>query len=186
MPGLERLIEKILSDAREKAQSILDAGRAEAASVVAEHERRAEAGKAETLRRAEQEAAARKERLISAAGLAVRDRKLAAKQQLIDRVLSAAAQRLNAMDDRQYAAFLSRRLRGAEYPEGTEIAVPPRYRDNLDLKAIHPGLRLSGADRPVSGGFILVSPDAESNNTFEALIGARRGELERIVAERLF
>jgi len=186
MPGLEHLIKKILSDAREEAGRIADEGRAEAASVAAGYERRAGAEKAELLRKAAVEAEALKARLISTAKLSVRDKKLAAKQQLIETVFAAAVQKLCEMDDAQYAAFLTRQLSGAELPVGTEIIVPERYWGKLDLSAIHPDLRLSVSNRRIDGGFVLVSPDSESNNTFEAMIANRRGELERIVAERLF
>ena len=186
MSGLEHLIEKILSDARDEAARATEAGQAEAASIVADCQRKAEAEKTEVLRKAVEEAAARKAQLISAAELSVRDKKLAAKQQLIERVLTAATQKLNDMDDRQYAAFLSKQLSGLELPEGAEIVVPRRYREKLDLGAVHPRLRLSASDRRVDGGFILMSPDAESNNTFEALLGNGRAELEKIIAERMF
>ena len=183
------MIEKIVRDAEKEAERIAEEGRREAASIVADYERRAEIDKAEMLDRAALEAAALKERLISAAELAVRDKKLAAKQQLIDRVLAAAKQQLSDMDDLQYTAFLSKQLNGIALPEGdgvVEIVVPSRYREKLNVKSIHPRLCVSQSNRRINDGFALVFPDFESNCALEALISARRDELEKIAMEMLF
>ena len=181
MPGLEHLVERILGDAEDEARRVEQAGREQAASIVAGYEGRAQAQKGRVLAMAAKEAEALKARLISAAELEARDRKLAAKQQLVDRVLAAALERLNGMDDVQYAAFLARQLAGAELPEGARIIVPQRRRGRLDLSAVNPALRFSDSGRAIDGGFVLTSPDTESNNTFEALIGYRRGELEALI-----
>jgi V/A-type H+-transporting ATPase subunit E len=186
MPGLEHLVDKIVGSARDEARRIADAGREEAASIVAGYKRRAQAEKAAAMGKAAQEAAAAKARIISAAELEARDKKLAAKQQLIDRALGAAVQKLNGMGDGQYAEFLAKQLGGVDLPEGSEAIIPKRYRGKVDLKAINPRLRLSESDRQINGGFVLVSPETESDNTFEALASQRRGELERLVVERLF
>ena len=184
MPGIEHLVRKILSDAADEARRIEDAGREEAASIAASYERRARANTAETMAMATEEAAAGKARLLAAAELAARDKRLAAKQRLIERALAAAVQKLNGMDDKQYAAYLSKQLGGAALPDGTEVIVPERLRGKVDLKAANPRLRLSRSGRKINGGFVLVSAESESNNTFEALAGYKRADLERLVIDK--
>ena len=186
MAGLDQLIEKIMIDAKAKAAEIDAASAAESAGIIAGYEGKAKDEKAAFFSKANADAASRKTQLVSSAELAVRDKKLAAKQQLIEKVLDAALQRLRDMDDLSYAAFLSKQLSGANLPEGTEILVPQRYRNTIDLNAVHPHLRLAQEDREISGGFVLVAADSESNSTYEALIGHHRNELEKMIADRLF
>ena len=186
MAGLEMLVDKILLNAKEKAREIITAGEAEAAEIMEQCAQKAELAKAAALSRAALEAADEKTRLTAAAELAVRDKKLAAKQQLIENVLAAAVKRLAAMTGAEYTAFLASKLKHMVFSEDTEIIVPQRYRDLLDLNAVNPGLRLSQSDMRIDTGFVLVSLSSESNNTFESLIGQRRGELEKMIAEMLF
>jgi V/A-type H+-transporting ATPase subunit E len=184
MPGLDNLIEKISQDASERAAAIArDAeSEAEAAAAAREGEAREEAAK--LIKKAKEEAAALKAKLISSAELEVRDSKLAAKNEMIQRVLAAARDRLSGMGLEEYTRFLAAKLADEPTLDGAELIVPEKYA-GIDLAAISPAVKLRAGSH-TKNGFVLIRPNSESNNSFEALLEFHRDELERLTALELF
>ena len=97
MSNLDNLTAKILDDGEKRSSEILSEARRQADAIIAERtaEARAEADK--MLARAEAEAARSYDRLLAERKLQLRDKVLAAKGQILDKVFSEALSRLNSM-----------------------------------------------------------------------------------------
>jgi V/A-type H+-transporting ATPase subunit E len=180
--GLESLLEKITRDAEDQARALGEEARAQGAALVAARAAEATAQGQALLAEARAEAASQQAQQLAAAELAARDRILAAKNQAVDQVLAAAQARLAELPEGDYKAFLAARLAGERIPPGTEIALPEAYQ-GLDLGGLSPNLRLSAQQAP--SGFILKSPETESDNTFPALLAEDRDALEALIVTEL-
>jgi V/A-type H+-transporting ATPase subunit E len=82
----------------------------------------------------------------------------------------------------EFAGFLTERLAKLKL-SGEAIILPARYGiEKLEQE----GVAVSKGGRAISGGFILVKDGIEQNNTFEALLGYYRDELEGEVLKILY
>lgn len=185
MSGLDNIIKKITEDASLKSMHIKkeseEQANAKADSVIAETNK----AKADIISEAKTEAVRLKEQLIVGKNLEIRNNKLAAKQQMIDKVFDESLNKLNNMSEDEYMKFLNGYISSAEITDNCEIILPEKYQ-NLDVKKLNPLISLYSGSRKIDGGFILVSGGIEQNNTFEALIDYYRNELEQDVIQKLF
>jgi len=188
LPGaIENITDKILGDAKAKAELIIQEAKAKAererSSILGEANQKQEQLQKEAKASAEQ----LKERLIEKNKIELRDKKLEAKQQALDMVFSKSLDRLDNMPADEFEKFLADfcdKMR-AEIKEGDMIALPEKYKD-IDIKKIDPRLVPYTGERLVSGGFVLISGGIEQNNTFFALLDHLRYDMESKLAEVLF
>jgi len=90
MSNLDNLVQKILDDAKERANAIIEDANKVKEEVIDAKVREANEKKEKIIERATAEAELLKERVISSAELKVRNEKLKAKQTVIDRVFNLA------------------------------------------------------------------------------------------------
>jgi len=194
MSNLNNLIDKIISDNREKAASIEDEAALQAKKIVTDLVDAANKEREAIVNSGAAEAEKEKELIITKNNIDLRDKKLAAKQAIIENVFSMAVDRLNNMDQGSYEAFLTAYLKQIPLNGDETLIVPKRY-EKLDIAAINASLSQKGKaisltleknSRNISGGFILLQKGLENNNTYEALVDYYRDELEKIVSESLF
>jgi len=194
MSNLNNLIDKIISDNREKAASIEDEAALQAKKIVTDLVDAANKEREAIVNSGAAEAEKEKELIITKNNIDLRDKKLAAKQAIIENVFSMAVDRLNNMDQGSYEAFLTAYLKQIPLNGDETLIVPKRY-EKLDIAAISASLSQKGKaisltleknSRNISGGFILLQKGLENNNTYEALVDYYRDELEKIVSESLF
>ena len=194
MSNLNNLIDKIISDNREKAASIEDEAALQAKKIVTDLVDAANKEREAIVNSGAAEAEKEKELIITKNNIDLRDKKLAAKQAIIENVFSMAVDRLNNMDQGSYEAFLTAYLKQIPLNGDETLVVPKRY-EKLDIAAISASLSQKGKaisltleknSRNISGGFILLQKGLENNNTYEALVDYYRDELEKIVSESLF
>jgi len=194
MSNLNNLIDKIISDNREKAASIEDEAALQAKKIVTDLVDAANKEGEAIVNSGAAEAEKEKELIITKNNIDLRDKKLAAKQAIIENVFSMAVDRLNNMDQGSYEAFLTAYLKQIPLNGDETLIVPKRY-EKLDIAAINASLSQKGKaisltleknSRNISGGFILLQKGLENNNTYEALVDYYRDELEKIVSESLF
>lgn len=193
-PGtLDNLTAKILKDSEAKAAQILADAKAEADRVTAAVLEEAEQERQKILADAKIEAAREEEQIVVGKTLAVRDRNLEAKQQMLDKVFSEALSRLNGMGKEKYLQFLQKFLSTQDL-DGEEIILPEKYGikniDELNAALNKAGkkgnLRLCTEGPKIEGGFLLRKGGIEQNNTFEALVDFYRYELESEVIGTLY
>ena len=95
MNGIEKITQRIQSDAQAEINAVLTQAREEAAQITARYEAQAQVETTELRAKNERSAAEREERLVSAAQMEARKTALATKQELDD-IEAAAAKKMEA------------------------------------------------------------------------------------------
>ena len=197
MAGAEKLKSKILSDARQAAETNLTKARREAEEIVLKARAEAKTIHASLISKAELDANEREKRLISVAELEGRKEKLAVKQRLIDELFSLAIDAICEKPDAEYETLLVNMIADTA-AGGEEIILCDGDMARLSGKFIHlvnnamidrgkPGdLTLSKETRPIKGGFILRLGHIEFNNSFEAVVKTQRDSFESLAVKMLF
>lgn len=198
MMGLDKILEKVDSDARAEAERIEAQAKQQAQAILKAAEQKGQALAAEIAAKAMSQAEEQARRIITLAGLDARRRGLDAKQGLIEQAFDEAESRLAGMPDREYCDLIRRMLLGAVKNGDEEVVLSKR-----DLTRITPSLiaevnealvasgrkgaiKISGSTREMLGGFVLVDGKVESNNTFDVALRLKRDDLEPEIAGVLF
>lgn len=194
----EKIVEKILSDARAEAERILEGARSQAAQIREQAKREAQQQRELILAQARQEAQSRRRAQIAAATAAARNAVLQTKRALLERVFSQVAEHITTMPVHEYKSWLLRLLVKAVETGDEEVILSPGDRQALgeafvreaNLQLAQQGkkgaLRLSLETRDFERGFILKGKTSEINVTLKTLLRYAQDELEIEVARMLF
>ncbi|CUN44850.1 MAG: V-type ATP synthase subunit E family protein [Sarcina ventriculi] len=197
MSNLNNITSKIIKDAEEKRDEILNAAQVESDSIIAKETKKAKNLEVELIEKAKIEAKARENRVISNARLKVRNNELKAKQDMISKVFEKAVERLNSLSTLEYKEYILRALDSLDL-EGTEILIINKKDEDvinnkflLDLNNKLISLGKKGKISILTNGnfdrgFILDRNGIQINNTFESLVKSLRSELELEVTKVLF
>ncbi len=198
MTGTDRIINKIMEEARQNAQKNLEKAEIEASEIMKRTHDESRQKIEEAIKKAENEARVRKERMISVAELEGRKRKLQAKQDMINKVFDIALEFLISKSDNEYEDMLVNMIVQSCSDGDAEIVLSKKdikrvgknFAENINKKLINIGIKgnvkLSDETRDIKGGFILKKGAIEINNSFEAIIRMKRDKLEEIVVAVLF
>ena len=195
MDGIEKIIDRISSDAQREIDDVLAAAQAEAEKITAEYQAQAKAEADDILARGQKAAVERGERLASVAQLECRKEVLRAKQEVIDEAFRLAMDKLTQLPQEEYVSLLADLAvqASAKGNEALIFSVADRARVGkavvvaANQKLGERGrLTLSQETRPMQGGFILSDGVVEVNCTFETLVRLQRNTLSTQVADVLF
>ena len=183
MSNLDNLTQKILEDAKNKASEIVDEAEKKNRSLVSHRVKEANERRDKIVEKAAAEAQMLKSRVISSAELKVRDEKLTAKQEVMDKVFQMAKDKLSNLDNDDYLEFVKASLENTKTEGKPTLLVPKGKKDQLE--------ELSTAvelveDPSVQSGYILKDGEIVYNYTFEALVDEIREDLEGEIAQKLF
>jgi len=196
--GVEKITQRILDDAREKAAANLAAAEKQAETILAEGDALAEKKRREILAEASAEALDLVRRRQAICDLELRKKTLAAKRELLDEVFRDAEQALSAVSHQESEALLEKLLvecaaagNGRLIIAEKDAALPKpafvlRAEKTLREKGLERNIEIDRADPAISGGFIYVSGVLEINCTFGAVVRQGRDRLEAGVHEILF
>ena len=193
MNGIEKITQRIASDAQAEVDRILGEARDEAARITANYRAQADAEARELEAKNEKAAAEQEERLVSAAQMKARRHQLAAKQQMMEKAYIQALDKLCAMPEEQYVAVLAKLLVEASSNGREEAVFSKEDREQVGKAAVEKAnqlsgkqLRLSEETQPIRGGFILKDKNVEVNCTFETLVRLQKAETAGAVVKKLF
>ncbi|HCL4438213.1 V-type ATP synthase subunit E [Clostridium botulinum] len=198
MSNLENLTSKIIEDANKEAEKLLSEAKKEENKIVDEKIKKANKAKEQIIERAKRESKTKAERVISNAHLKVRNNKLEAKQEMINKVFDEAVIKLQNLSKDEYLNFVKSSILSLDIEGDEEIIVSPNDKDKIDIslmltlnnklkaKGKKDLLKISNENRNIKGGFILYKNGIEINNSFEALVDSLRDELEQEIIEALF
>lgn len=195
---LNKIVEKIKSDAKVEANALTVAAQAEAKMYTDRAKVDIEAQCKKLLAEGRERAVREKQQQLQIASLDIRKRILAEKQNLITQVFEQALQELQQLEKSKYTSILKNML--AKYPlEGDEeIIVSKADRQRLgdgfilqlnqELKKQQKkgDCKWAEEQRSLKGGFIIRRGKIEANYSFESLLKSQREELEQEVARVLF
>ena len=193
MNGIEKITQRIASDAQAEVDRILGDAREEAARISANYRAQADAEAQELDAKNERAAAEQEERLISAAQMKASRLQLAAKQEMVEKAYIQALDKLCAMPKEQYVDVLAKLLVEASSNGKEEAVFSKEDREQVGKAAVEKAnqisgkqLRLSEETQPISGGFILKDKNVEVNCTFETLVRLQKAETAGAVVKTLF
>ena len=193
MNGIEKITQRIASDAQAEIDRILGDARDEAGRIIASYRAQADAEARELDAKNERAAAEREERLVSAAQMEARKVQLAAKQEMVEKAYIQALDKLCAMPQKQYIAVLADLLVKASSSGKEEAVFSKEDREQVGKAAVEKAnqiagkqLRLSEETQPIRGGFILKDKNVEVNCTFETLVRLQKAETAGAVVKKLF
>ena len=193
MNGIEKITQRIASDAQAEVDRILGDARDEAARITANYRAQADAEAQELADKNERAAAEQEERLISAAQMKASRLQLAAKQEMVEKAYIQALDKLCAMPKEQYVDVLAKLLVEASSNGKEEAVFSKEDREQVGKAAVEKAnqisgkqLRLSEESLPIRGGFILKDKNVEVNCTFETLVRLQKAETAGAVVKKLF
>ena len=177
--GASELLEKIRLDGRERVREIETQSERKLAELAEQRDKELAELKQEFAERIEQARRLILDRARSHAALEKRKRLLAARWQVIDRVLAQAGRKLP--DDPDYPELLvelAERYAGNGAEVRLSSADAGKHADRLKVK--------TGEPADISGGLLVVSGRQVTDCSLDELLSARRGELAALVINELF
>ena len=193
MNGIEKITQRIETDAQAEIDRILSAAREEADQITGRYKAQADAEAASLAARNEKSAAEREERLVSVAQMEARKVQLAAKQEMVEKAYVLALEKLCAMPDARYTEVLAGLLVQASSNGREEAIFSPEDRERVGKAAVDKAnaasgkqLKLSQETRPLKGGFVLRDENIEVNCTFDTLVRLEKAETTGAVVKKLF
>ena len=193
MNGIEKITQRIESDAQAEIDRILSEARDEAPRITASYRAQADEEARDLEAKNEKAAAEQEERLVSAAQMKARKVQLAAKQEMVEKAYVQALDKLCAMPQEQYVSVLANLLVEASSNGKEEAVFSKEDRERVGKAAVAKAnelsgkqLRLSEETQPIRGGFILKDKNVEVNCTFETLVRLQKAETAGAVVKTLF
>ena len=193
MPGIDKITERILSDAKVSAEEQRAAARQKAAEIAQNAAREGERQAKQIVDRAGVEANEIKRRRQAICDLECRKQFLALKREVMDEVYDEAKKRIASLSEEEYEALLERLLIDCSQLGDGEIVIAARDKSLLRPeflrkaeKKLHHRIAIAGVDEDISGGFIFRSGSAQIDCTLDEVFRQRREVSEMEVAKILF
>ncbi|MBQ3280947.1 MAG: V-type ATP synthase subunit E [Eubacterium sp.] len=196
MSGLEKIRERILQGAEETAAARLEAAEAEARVIKSEAVRDADEIAKDVRARTETELKAYSERVDSSLDMEHRTKILAAKQEIIEDVITEAKKRMAGLPSRDYFDLMLKLIEkhvqpeeGVVYFSAEDLArIPDGFASDVKEAAEKAGgkLSISRESRKIGPGFILSYGGIEENCTLDALFEEKKDDLTDTVKEIMF
>ena len=195
MSNINNLTSKIIKDAEDKKEVIIQTAEKEKIRILSKKQVEASTAEKIIIEKAEREAVSRKERIISGAKLQARNEKLQAKQEVIREIFESTIEALCNLSKDDFKEFVKESILNSDIVGEQNIILNESSKKiinktflaginkELGAKAI---VTLSEETRNFKGGFILEKDGIEINNTFEALVNSLKDDLNQEVARVLF
>ena len=182
MSNLDNLVAEILQQAQKEANRMLTKAKTEN-SEFSEKENKKIQKEVDVINdKAQEEAQALKERMISNANLKSRDMILQAKEELVERVLEKALERLKNIDKDSYLDFTENTLKSLNISKNAEIILTKKMRDMLGEEIF--GYKVS--DDVVELGCSIKDGNLIYNNEFSNLLEFNKEDLEKEILKKIF
>ena len=196
MTGLEKMVSQILEEADASAAVMISDAEKKAAEILGEAGEKADKIRQQREEQSRAKVKSYEERTASAADMKKRTAVLAAKQELIGKVIADACDRVKNLDEGKYFEILKSMAEKYLLPREGEICfskkdlerMPANFREEIKGLAQKKGgtLEISGEARNIDGGFILVYGGIEENCSIDAMFAEKRDELLDQVRKILF
>lgn len=194
----ERVIEKILADAKAEAEKIAKEAGGKESAEQARLAGQLQEYKKQTGILADRAAKDEKSHILAAARMEIAKEFLAEKRKILDEVFGSARQRLQTLPDGEYRGFMGRLLLEA-VETGDEEVIVGKDENRIDQQLVNQinqqlssagkgNLKLSGERQsaPRGSGFILRRGKIKTNVSLDVLFARVRRELEIELGRELF
>ena len=198
MNGIDRIAGKIAEDAKLEADSILAEARTQAAGIASKYATLAKEESNRLLIAGKERSKEIVRRAASAAEQEAKQQLLATKQKMISRAFDLARQKLFALPENEYVAFLARLAANASSAGNEEIILSSKDLKAYGEKVLHSAnellakdgkknsLILSAEPGRFEGGLMLRAGRVETNCTMDAIMRLSKEDLAPNIAAVLF
>lgn len=183
MSNLINITNKILEDGKAEVAKIKEKSEKNNKEIIDSRIYEANEKKDTIIIEANKEANMLKNRLKSEVALKVRDEKLKAKRNVLDKTFDLAKESLKNIDDDTYMDFFKKNLEGIKLKGSETFVIPEKYMDLIKES----GLPISvSQSETIDSGFLVKDENIVINYSFESLIDFMKEDLEPEVAKILF
>ena len=182
MSNLDNLVAEILQQAQKEANRILAKTKAENLEFTEKENKKIQREVDIIEQKSKEEAVSLKERILSNANLKSRDMILQAKEELVDRILEKALERLKNIDKDSYLEFVENTLKKLNISENAEIILSRKMKNILGDEIF--GYKVS--DVVVESGCSIKDGKVVFNNEFSNLLEFNKEDLEKEILKKIF
>ena len=197
MSNLDNLTSKIISDAEVKKNEIINEANEKASEIVNKKVEEANKKASSIKEKAKVESISIKDRIISKTDLEIRNNKLKAKQDVINKVFQLAVEKLKSMNNDEFENFMKTSILNLDIEGDEEIIINEEDKAKLSekfLENVNEELKSKGkkgnlyfkSNNQIDGGFIINKNGIEINYSFKELVNSLRYDLEYEVGNILF
>ncbi len=183
MSNLKNMTNKILEDAKAEVSKIEKSSQKANQEILNSRISEANKIKEKVIEDAKEEAEVLKKRLQTEVDLKVRDEKILAKRQVLNKAFETAKDRLKNIDGDRYLSYLKNSLNNINL-KGTELLIVPEKFNSLVRESLD-NVNVS-QNESVESGFIIKDGNIIINHSFESLIDFMKEDLEVEIAKILF
>ena len=182
MSNLDNLVAEILQQAQKEANRILAKTKAENLEFTEKENKKIQREVDIIEQKSKEEAISLKERILSNANLKSRDMILQAKEELVDRVLEKALERLKNIDKNSYSEFVENVLKSLKISKNAEIILTRKMKEEFGDEIF--GYKVS--DDVVESGCSIKDGNLIYNNEFSNLLEFNKEDLEKEILKKIF
>ena len=192
MNGIEKITARITAEANEAAAAVIAEAEKTAGEIRAAYQKKADEAYEARMNEGNTEVRLGAEREQRAAKLQSRKDTLALKQSILERAYGRAKEKLLALPEEKYTAFLASQAGHAAVTGHERIVINSQDRSMGEANAIlterglPAGLTLSDESGDFSGGLKLREGSVEVNCTVDTLLALSRNSLDAEIAAILF
>ncbi len=193
------IVKKIISDAEEKAESILAEYKKEADELKEKRKRELEKEKEESLKKIELEAENHKKRLIQMANLEIRKDILNFKQKMVEEVFKKVFESILQTPTDKYLEYIEKKIISAITTGDEKVIVGKKDKDRITIQFINEinkklkeklreegKLSVAEEEADFEAGFILKGEKIQINNSIENVLKDLKERVESDIVNKLF
>jgi V/A-type H+-transporting ATPase subunit E len=191
--SIKNITAKILSDTKAQQAEIIAKANQEAEELVVSRVKEALSSKEHTLNKAHEEAEAKKNRIVQSAELKVRNQKLTAKHEVIEKTFDLALESLKNLNGTEFINFLKNTVKGYNITGEGILRVNPGRHSLITVQVLNELHNLTGAVLNLGDalegsvdGFIVEQRGIQINCTFESIVDSLKEDLIFDVTRTLF
>jgi V/A-type H+-transporting ATPase subunit E len=192
----EKVIEKILTDAREQAAKIIKQAQQDHAGEDTKFNQELNRYKSQTEILAQKAAKQEKLHILSAVRMEIAKQRLAEKRKILDDVFNQARQQVVGLPEHEYRQLMVKLMLDA-VETGNEEIILDKNENRINQDVVNQvnqqlasqgkgNLKLSNERQDISGGFILRRGKIKTNASLDVLLNQARKEVEIELAKELF
>ena len=192
MKGTEKIIAHIEADADAQVRAILAEAEAKCADIRAKYEEEASRIYGDRIRDGVRACQDQEDGALRISRMEARKSVLAVKQEMVEKSFDLALEKITALPEDRYVAFLAGLAKNAAVTGEEEVILNARDRAAVGeklIQAVNAGgahMTLSDETRDIAGGLILRRGSIEANCSAELLVDLCKGEMASKLAEILF
>ncbi len=192
MKGTEKIIAHIEADAQTRADAVIAAAKEKCAGITAKYEEQASRLYSDRIRDGVKACQDQEDGALRISRMEARKSVLAVKQEMVEKSFALAEQKIVALPEESYIAFLASLAKRACVTGDEEVILNRKDHDAVGAKLIEAinaqgaHMTLSDETREIVGGLILRRGSIEANCSVELLVELCRGELSSKLAGILF